>query len=174
MTRENVFSEIDRRTFQPHLAHARGERRVREHWWFHGGNNWNSVCNCCVVRAALALITDRRLRAEFVVHAEGSVPFALRGYTDDGYCSEGMGYWNYGYGHHMQLALSVRNATGGKIDFCADPKTKKIMEYGYVNQPEPGCGLNFADGGGNPSPLVQAMGTLVWPEIYDSRTEALP
>ena len=168
MTRENVFSEIDRRTFQPHLAHARGERRVREHWWFHGGNNWNSVCNCCVARAALAIVPDRRLRAEFVLYAEGSVPFALAGYTDDGYCSEGMGYWNYGYGHHIMMGLSLRAATGGKVDLFANPKTKPAMEYAYGCQPQGGRSPHFADGGGNPSPVLLALGRQIWPDLVST------
>ena len=167
-TREKVYSEIDRRTFQPHLAHARGERKLREHWWFHGGNNWNSVCNCCVVRAALALVPDRRLRAEFVMYAEGSVPFALRGYTDDGYCSEGMGYWNYGYGHHIMMGLSLRAATGGKVDLFADPKTKTVMEYAYGFQLQSGRSPHFADGGGNPSPVLLALGRQIWPDLVST------
>ena len=167
-TREKVYSEIDRRTFQPHLAHARGERTLREHWWFHGGNNWNSVCNCCVVRAALAIIPDRRLRAEFVMYAEGSVPFALRGYTDDGYCSEGMGYWNYGYGHHLMMGLSLRAATGGKVDLFANPKTKTVMEYAYGFQLQAGRSPHFADGGGNPSPVLLALGRQIWPDLVST------
>ena len=167
-TRAKVYSEIDRRTFQPHLAFARGENRKLAHWWFHGGNNWNSVCNCCVVRAALAIIPDRRLRAEFVTYAEGSVPFALRGYTDDGYCSEGMGYWNYGYGHHLMMGLSLRAATGGKVDLFADPKTKTIMKYAYGFQLQAGRSPRFADGGGNPSPVLLALGRQIWPDLVST------
>lgn len=167
-TRAKVVSEIDRRTFKPHLAHARGVRKRREHWWFHGGNNWNSVCNCCVVRAALALIPDRRLRAEFVMHAEGSVPSALAGYTDDGYCSEGMGYWNYGYGHHLMMGLSLRAATGGKVDLFANPKTKTVMKYAYGFQLQNGKSPHFADGGGNPSPVLLALGRQIWPDLVST------
>ena len=173
-TRKKVYSEIDRRTFQPHLAHARGERKLREHWWFHGGNNWNSVCNSCVVRAALAIVPDRRLRAEFVLHAEGSVPYALAGYTDDGYCSEGMGYWNYGYGHHLTMGLSLRAATGGKVDLFSDPKTKTVMKYAYGFQLQDGKSPHFADGGGNPSPVLLALGRQVWPDLVSTAALASP
>ena len=149
--REKVYSEIDRRTFRPYLDHARGKRKIGMHWWFHGANNWNSVCNSCVVRTALAIIPDRRLRAEFVIHAADSAPYALAGYSNDGYCSEGMGYWNYGYGHFLAMGLSIRNATGGKVDLFADPKTKKIMEYAYGFQLENGKSPHIADGGGSPA-----------------------
>ncbi|MBQ3807097.1 MAG: hypothetical protein II840_03995 [Kiritimatiellae bacterium] len=168
---KRVYAEIDRRTFRPYLAHARGERKISGHWWFHGGNNWNSVCNCCVVRTALAIVQDRRLRAEFVMHAEGSVPYALAGYTPDGYCSEGMGYWNYGYGHHLAMGLSLRAATAGKVDLFADPKTKAVMKYAYGFQLQNGRSPHFADGGGNPSPVLFALGRQIWPDLVS--TEAL-
>jgi hypothetical protein len=172
--RGKVYSEIERRTFRPHLAHARGKTVLRRHWWFHGGNNWNSVCNCCVVRAALAIVPDRRLRAEFVAHAEGSVPFALAGYTNDGYCSEGMGYWNYGYGHHLMMGLSVRAATDGKVDMFAAPKTRTVMKYAYGYQLQAGRSPRFADGGGNPSTSLLALGRQVWPELAYTPALSLP
>ena len=167
-TRKKVYSEIERRTFRPYLDHARGVRKIGRHWWFHGGNNWNSVCNSCVVRAALAIIPDRRLRAEFVMHAAGSVPYAIAGYTPDGYCSEGMGYWNYGYGHHLRMGLSIRAATGGKVDLFTDPKMKKVMEYAYGFQLQNGKSPFFADGGGCPQPVALALGRQVWPDLVST------
>ena len=172
--REKVCAEIDRRTFQPYLAHARGIRKIGGHWWFHGGNNWNSVCNSCVVRTALALVQDRRLRAEFVLHAAGSVPYALAGYTRDGYCSEGMGYWNYGYGHLLAMGLSLRAATGGKVDLFADPKTKTVMEYAYGFQLQTGKSPHFADGGGNPAPVLLALGRQIWPDLVSTAALTAP
>ena len=166
--RKKVYSEIYRRTFRPYLDHARGKRKIAAHWWFHGGNNWNSVCNSRVVRAALAIIPDRRLRAEFVMHAAGSVPYAIAGYTADGYCSEGMGYWNYGYGHHLRMGLSIRAATGGKVDLFTDPKMKKVMEYAYGFQLQNGKSPFFADGGGCPQPVALALGRQVWPDLVST------
>ena len=44
-----IRAECDRRTFQPYLATCRKQldRKssvARRHWWYEGGNNWNSVC----------------------------------------------------------------------------------------------------------------------------------
>lgn len=44
-TRAKIRAEVERRTFRPHLDHARGVRKIPGHWWLHAGNNWNSVCN---------------------------------------------------------------------------------------------------------------------------------
>ncbi len=164
-TRARIAAELDRRTFRPHLRHARGQEKIRGHWWLRHGSNWNSVCNACVVRTALAVVEDRRLRAEFVAIAEASVPSALKGYTDDGYCSEGMGYWNYGYGHHLEMGLSVRAATGGKVDLFADPKCREVMKYAYGYQVQAGKSPHFADGGGDANALYLALGRQIWPDL---------
>ncbi|MBR4170980.1 MAG: hypothetical protein IKR48_04955 [Kiritimatiellae bacterium] len=171
-----ILAECDRRTFQPYLVTCREPDRKkipRRHWWYEGGNNWNSVCNSCVVRAALAMLEDRRLRAEFVAAAEHTVPFAMKGYTDDGYCSEGMGYWNYGYGHHLSLGLAVRAATGGKVNLFSDPKHRAVMMYPYGYQLMDWKSPHFADGGGNPSAVLLALQRQVFPDIVSRRAADL-
>ena len=165
-----IVAECDRRIFQPYLLTARNPRgsparRKLQDWWYDAKMNWNSVCNSCVVRAALAIVADRRLRAEFVASAEHTVPFALKGYTPDGYCSEGMGYWNYGFGHHLMLGLAVRAATGGRLDLFKDPKNRVVMLYPYGYQLQPGKSPHFADGGGNPSIILLALQRQVHPDI---------
>lgn len=167
--KDRIYAECDRRVFQPYLATCRdtpvkGSRRTA-HWWYRVESNWNSVCNACSIRAALALVRDRRIRAEFVESAERTAPFALNAYTEDGYCSEGMGYWNYGYGHHLKLGLAVHEATGGRIDLFADPKNRAIMLYPYGYQLQNGRSPHFADGGGNPDAVVLALQRQVHPDI---------
>ncbi|MBQ7189720.1 MAG: hypothetical protein IJR99_09930 [Kiritimatiellae bacterium] len=169
-----IMTECDRRTFQPYLATCRKKLDrmspvARRHRWYEGRNNWNSVCNSCVVRAALAMIDDRRLRAEFVASAEHTVPFAMKGYTDDGYCSEGMGYWNYGYGHHLSLGLAVRAATGGKVNLFSAPKNRAVMLYPYGYQLTDWKSPHFADGGGNPNAPLLALQRQVFPDIVCRR-----
>ena len=169
-----IFAECDRRTFQPYLATCRKQLDPKSsvahrHWWYEGGNNWNSVCNSCVVRAALAMINDRRLRAEFVASGEHTVPYAMKGYTDDGYCSEGMGYWNYGYGHHISLGLAVRAATGGKVNLFSAPKHRAVMMYPYGYQLMDWQSPHFADGGGNSSAVLLALERQVFPDIVCRR-----
>lgn len=78
--------------------------------WIHGGNNWNAVCHDNVVTAALGLLDDVRDRAFFVARAvRGLKQYERKGFESDGYCSEGMGYWNYGYGHLLMLGLTLRD-----------------------------------------------------------------
>lgn len=165
--RRRAVGECDRRIFKPYLATARNpDDRTPGHWWYSSKSNWNSVCNSCVVRAALAIVEDRRERAEFVASAEDASRLALAGYLDDGYCEEGMGYWNYGWGHYLTMGLAVRTATGGEVDFFADPKCRRIMLYAYGFQLERGQSPLFADTGRvGPNPVLLELQRLVCPDL---------
>lgn len=99
-------------------------------WWFTATNNWNSVCLAGVTGAALALLPDREERAYFVAATEKYHEYGMKGYADDGYCSEGVGYYNYGFRAYILLREEVCRATQGKIDFFRTPKFVRIAQYG--------------------------------------------
>ena len=67
-------------------------------WWFFARTNWSPVCHAGCVGAALAILDSRRERAECLEAVERAMPHYFLGFGRDGYCSEGMGYWNYGFG----------------------------------------------------------------------------
>lgn len=91
-------------------------------YWFTVTNNWNSVCLAGVTGAALALLQDKEERAYFVAAAEKYYVYGMKGYSDDGYCSEGVGYYNYGFCSFILLREEICRATKGKIDFFRTPK----------------------------------------------------
>lgn len=99
-------------------------------WWFTITNNWNSVCLAGVTGAALALLPSREERAYFVAVAEKYHIYGMKGYADDGYCSEGVGYYNYGFRAYILLREEVCRATQGKIDFFRTPKFVRVAQYG--------------------------------------------
>lgn len=99
-------------------------------WWFTATNNWNSVCLAGVTGAALALLPDREERAYFVAAAEKYHVYGMKGYADDGYCSEGVGYYNYGFRAYILLREEVCRATQGKIDFFRTPKFVRVARFG--------------------------------------------
>lgn len=99
-------------------------------WWFTVTNNWNSVCLAGVTGAALALLPGREERAYFVAVAEKYHTYGMKGYADDGYCSEGVGYYNYGFRAYILLREEICRATQGKIDFFRTPKFVRIAQYG--------------------------------------------
>jgi hypothetical protein len=170
-TKSRIFEECDKRIFQPYLNLARNFRNpavrktILRADWYDYPCNWCSVCHSCIVRAALAIIPDRKIRAEIVASGEYSVQCALAGYLSDGTCVEGMGYWNYGYGHHLMMGLAVRAATGGKVDFFKDPMNRKTCEWAYGFQLENNKSPNIADGIGAPSISILSLVSQVFPDL---------
>jgi len=67
-----------------------------------------------VTGAALAVIEPPEQRALFIAAAEHYSKYFLEGFTDDGYCSEGLGYWNYGFGYYIMLSEMIHQATAPK------------------------------------------------------------
>lgn len=165
-TRLRVDQEVRRRVLAPYLAALRSGA-TRGNWWIRGSNNWNAVCNAGVVGAALALLEPPAERAEFLAGMEVSNPYFLSGFTNDGYCSEGMGYWNYGFGHYMMLGIMVRDATSGRLDIFTDPKLKAIAAFPLNILIQPTIAPAFADCGVNsrPSSGILAMIDRVFPAV---------
>jgi len=110
-----------------------------------GTNNWNAVCLAGVTGTALAMIDSPQRRAFFVAAAEHYVQNFLRGFTSDGYCSEGVLYWNYGFGRFVLMAETILQATGGKIDLLAEPRVRTIALFGPRMEIGHGLYPAFAD-----------------------------
>jgi hypothetical protein len=126
--RRLLRDNLDRRIFQPFREMVSGKRE--KNWWMTGTNNWNAVCLASVTGSALAVIDSRQDRAVFIAAAEHYSKNFLEGFTDDGYCSEGLGYWNYGFGYYIMLCESIYQATDGKVDLLQDAKVKQAATFG--------------------------------------------
>lgn len=126
-TRARVQCAFSEKVFRPI---RRCLEETKPFYWFTVTNNWNSVCLAGVTGAALTLLTDKEERAYFVAAAEKYNEYGMKGYADDGYCSEGVGYYNYGFRAYILLREEVCRATQGKIDFFRTPKFARIARYG--------------------------------------------
>ena len=142
-TRRLLRDNLDRRIFQPYRDMVSGKRE--KNWWMTGTNNWNAVCLASVTGSALAVIDSRDSRALFVAAAEGYSKNFLDGFTDDGYCSEGLGYWNYGFGYYIMLSEAIYQATNGKVDLLEDAKVKQAAAFGSKIEIINGVYPAFAD-----------------------------
>jgi len=160
-TRAHLRAEIHRRAIAPYLAGVRGtQRRTTGWWWITGTNNWNAVCHAGVAGAALALGGPAAERAEVLAATEANLPFFLdQGIPADGYCDEGVGYWNYGIGHAALLAETVAQATGGHLRLFAGEKARHIAEFPANLEITPGVFPAFSDGAPDvkPSPFYRAL-----------------
>ena len=148
---EELKMEIDtnlkRRINDTYLKSARYKDGNNK--WMTGTSNWNSVCTS---GAILTIITstksyDERLAA--VGAALNSMNDYLTGFGDDGYCSEGLGYWGYGFGHYLYLAQILYDYSDGGVDLFQFDNPDKLRNVG--NFPEnfeiqKGTCAPFADG----------------------------
>lgn len=143
-TRNLIHENLERRIFAPYRAAVNGQRP--EFWWMHADNNWNAVCYDGVTAAALATIDSPQERAWYIAIAEKNIgSYLAGGFTPDGYCVEGLGYWNYGFGHFILLAENIRQATGGKIDLMALPQAIQPALFGVRSEIYDGVHTSIAD-----------------------------
>jgi hypothetical protein len=118
-TRKMIRDNLQRRIFEPYREMVEGRRK--EDHWLRAVNNWNAVCLAGVTGAALAVVDSPKERAWYIVAAQFYIRNFLKGFTPDGYCTEGLGYWDYGFGHFVMLTEAIRQTTSGRVDFLADP-----------------------------------------------------
>lgn len=103
--------------------------KVKPDWWLVGTNNWNAVCWAGVLGTVLAVEEDQKAKIDLVDAATRHIGYSLIGFSPDGYCSEGMGYWNYGYGHNLRFAAMLRLATGDKLNLMDLAEMRRAGEY---------------------------------------------
>ena len=120
-------TELDRRIFQPFRAMVEGKRD--RNWWLNGNNNWNAVCLTGVAGAVLPTVVSRDERLFYLRACLRYSRNFLAGFPRDGYCSEGINYWAYGFGHYLMLAEMIRRATGNHLNLMDDPATRAPAVY---------------------------------------------
>ena len=126
-TRAKVIATSERRIFTPLRESFRTGTGTP---FLYRETNWNSVCLAGSVGAALTMLPDRNDRALFAAAGEYYSRFYLAGFTSDGYCSEGLGYWNYGMSHFLLLREQLWQATGGKVELFSNEKVRNVALYG--------------------------------------------
>ena len=145
--RKKILENVERRVFAPYEAYVRENKQSngRGMWWVTTTNNWNSVCHAGTVGAALTLLDSPQRRAWYIAASEHFMGDFFRGFTPDGYCSEGMGYWNYGFGNFVDLAEVVYQSTNGSVDFFTMPLVKNCSTFGPRMEVASGQFAAFAD-----------------------------
>jgi hypothetical protein len=155
--RELIRKEIQRRIFEPYHRMVEGKQSL---YWLAAQHNWNSVCLAGVTGAALALLDAREERAFYILAAEKYSMNFLKGFPPDGYCGEGTGYWNYGFGHYVFLAEEIRFATGGRIDLLARKEALAPASFGARFEVLDGVYPPFADSSPGDRPSGRLTGFL--------------
>jgi hypothetical protein len=126
--RTDVINSLYKRVFNPILKTL--ENGDKLHPWLLVTNNWNAVCLAGVTGAALTVIDDKYERAKYIYIAQKYISNYIEGFTDDGYCTEGLGYYNFGFSHFLILRECVWQATKGQINFLGYSKIANIAKFG--------------------------------------------
>jgi hypothetical protein len=106
------------------------------------------------------LLDSRDERAFYILAARKYSVNSLKGFTSDGYCGEGTGYWNYGFGHYILLSEEIRLATGGRIDLLSLKEALAPASFGARFEIVDGIYPAFADCSPGDRPSARIMNFL--------------
>ena len=125
-----IRREVKRQVIDPYdQAVNHGRARETAHWR-DVRSNWNAVCHCGVQLALLASDMDPKLRRQLLVDSiTRQQRYLQEGFLADGYISEGIDYWEYGFSHYLCSAAALRWATDGKIDLMKVPKARSAARF---------------------------------------------
>ena len=146
--RSEISSQLQWRIIDSYLKSCQGEDTVGNHW-IRSTSNWNSVCTSGSVFTTIVAANSPDERIAAVGCALNSMVYYLSGFGADGYCSEGTGYWNYGFGHYLYLAEILYDYTNGKInlfEFNDPEKLRRVANFPENFQIHPGMYAPFSDG----------------------------
>lgn len=130
--------------------------------WCKDPSNWNAACCNYMTTVSLLVLDDPTERATAVECAERLTKRYLAGFTKEGMCLEGLGYWTYGFGEYLSMVLWVRRATGSTLGFLP-PITEKILRFGYESSYFDRYGPCFGDCNNSNRTMVWHFGGLLWP-----------
>lgn len=164
---------VRNRVIEPYLKNVRGTPSMQGFGWMRSANNWNAVCHAGVVGAGLALVESPDERAWLLAGVENYLQRVyLSGFSDDGYCWEGLAYWNYGFGSYLLLAETVYAATGGRMDLLAGDKVRRVASYPERLEIIDGVYPVYADGGLGTRPSGWILDLLAGRGLINSKPSA--
>lgn len=119
--------------------------------WKHTHNNWKAVCGGSCAMTAIYQEKDIDNLSRVIAMVLPHIQDFCDSYTEDGACTEGLGYWLYGFGFFVYFADMLKKRTAGMIDLFDDEKVKKMALF-FQKCFFPGKGsVVFADAVGNVS-----------------------
>lgn len=114
--------------------------------WMTATHNWAAVCAGSVGMAAIYAIEDDERLAEVLSRLLPALDCFLSGFSEDGACLEGIGYWRYGFSYFTEFAELLERRTAGKICLFDDPRVEKIAAFQQKIYFPGGRTVCFSDG----------------------------
>lgn len=138
IVRLRVERLISERVFDRVLTHDFG--------WMTATHNWAAVCAGSVGMAAIYAIEDNERLAAVLARLLPALDSFLSGFSEDGACLEGIGYWRYGFSYFTEFAELLERRTAGKICLFDDPRVEKIAAFQQKIYFPGGRTVCFSDG----------------------------
>jgi len=138
LVRNRITARLEERIVAPFLDES------RDFVWYHIKNNWAAVCLQGV--AGVIMYRHPELFWKLKPRFDISMNCFLSSFGDDGFCTEGIGYWRYGFGFFTVYADMVRKFTKGEIDLFTLPKVKNIATFKQKMFLSDRASVSFADG----------------------------
>ena len=118
-------SEIFRRVLTPFM-----ESEFPYSWWETSKMNWCAVCCGSVGAAAIWLMQkDREKLDKLLERMNHSILNYIDGFSDDGACLEGLGYYTYGMSFFVSYADLMYKYSNGKVDLFKNAKLKNMALF---------------------------------------------
>ncbi len=114
--------------------------------WIGGHSNWAAVCAGSVGVTFMYMAPERILKIKPKI--DYTMETFLEGFSDDGICFEGVGYWNYGFGFFVAYAQHLYLFTAGKENYFLRKKVRRIADFPNITDLG-GITLSFSDSGGS-------------------------
>lgn len=121
------------------------EKRKLFHSFEHNADNWAAVCACGIGLSYLYLFPERFPCVEEKILK--NLELYLSSIDEEGYCDEGISYWQYGFGFFSLFYDVYVQLTGKKPAVLETSKVKNLVQYMKRSQMNGKVYLPFADGG---------------------------
>ena len=115
--------------------------------WVTKHNNWNQVCNCGMLAAALAIgDIENDLGRLVTVGVLKSLPLAMKGsYFPDGCYGEGPQYWSHGTMCNVLAIAMLQSSLGTDYGLSKQPGFSNTLSYRMSVRGPTGLSFNYAD-----------------------------
>ena len=132
-----IHNEVEKRIIRSFINHSYNWEKLR--------SNWAAVCAGNV--AGVFMYERPDLFYQIKPRIDDAMECFLSSFNKDGICREGLGYWEYGFGHFVCYAQQLYDFTEGNRNLFADERVKSIAHFATVPFLEKGLTVSFADCG---------------------------
>jgi hypothetical protein len=110
--------------------------------WESKENNWNAVCSSCLGMVIL-LTPEIKLKDKLIRRINVNLQIYLDSFGHDGICTEGLEYWDYGFGYFIYYYDLMKNFTD--VNPFKKEQIRNIGKMPYRIQLSKGQYANFSD-----------------------------